>query len=155
MLNRLEEQFGERAINGDISQMDMLQEKVSALRRRVEEMDYNKIAINKKEELNSEDETDEDEEEDYVEDLKTVIANKKNRGPRASVSAEAFGTFNKKEDFKARVVPKSEESKAAILEKLNKAFMFQALSDKEKEIVIDAMEEINAPENESIIKEGE
>jgi hypothetical protein len=60
MLNRLEEQFGERAINGDISQMDMLQEKVSALRRRVEEMDYNKIAINKKEELNSEDETDED-----------------------------------------------------------------------------------------------
>jgi len=35
MLNRLEENFGERAVNGDITQMDMLQEKASALRRRV------------------------------------------------------------------------------------------------------------------------
>ena len=53
------------------------------------------------------------------------------------------------------MVEKSEESKRAILEKLNKAFMFQSLSDKEKEVVIDAMEEINAPEHENIIKEGE
>jgi len=111
MLNRLEENFGERAVNGDITQMDMLQEKASALRRRVQEMEYNKMNTNKKEELNSEDETDEDEEEDYVEDLKEVIASKKNRGPRSSVSAEAFGIFNKKEDFKARVVPKSDASK--------------------------------------------
>jgi len=69
MLMRLEQNFGERALNGDIEQMDMLQEKVSALRRRVEEMEYNKMHTNKKEELNSEDETDEDEEDDYVEDL--------------------------------------------------------------------------------------
>jgi len=33
--------------------------------------------------------------------------------------------------------------------------MFQSLSDKEKDVVIDAMEEINAPERENIIKEGE
>ena len=53
------------------------------------------------------------------------------------------------------MVPKSDASKQAILEKLNKAFMFQSLSDKEKDVVIDAMEEINAPERENIIKEGE
>ena len=60
MLKRLEENFGERAINGDHYQMDMLQEKVSALRRRVEEKEYDEMYTNKKEALNSEDETDED-----------------------------------------------------------------------------------------------
>ena len=90
-----------------------------------------------------------------MEDLKETIANKKNRGPRGSVSAEAFGVWNRKEAFKARVVEKSAESKRAILDKLNKAFMFQSLSDKEKDVVIDAMEEINAPEHEAVIKEGE
>jgi len=113
------------------------------------------VKTNQKQELNSEDETDDDEEEDYVEDLKEIIAKKGNRGPRSSVSAEAFGQWNRKEDFVARVVPKSESSKKAILEKLNGAFMFQSLSDKEKEVVIDAMEEIQAPEHENIIKEGE
>jgi len=84
-----------------------------------------------------------------------VIANKKNKGPRVSVSAEAYGMWNRKEDFKARVIPKSEDSKNAIREKLNKSFMFAALSDSEKDIVIDAMLEIKAPANECIIKEGD
>ena len=43
------------------------------------------------------------------------------------MSAEAFGAFNKKENFKARVVPKSEEAKEAILDKIEKSFMFSGL----------------------------
>lgn len=109
----------------------------------------------KKSERGSECDTDEDEEEDYVEDLKEVIAKKKNKGPRVSVSAEAYGMWNKKEAFKARVIPKGEDSKTAIREKLNKSFMFAALNPAEKDIVIDAMQEIKAPAHEVIIKEGD
>jgi len=32
------------------------------------------------------------------------LAKKKAKGPRASVSAEAFGLYNKKEDFKPNVI---------------------------------------------------
>lgn len=31
---------------------------------------------------------------------------KKDKGPRSSISAEAFGTFNKKENFKPIIIPK-------------------------------------------------
>lgn len=35
----------------------------------------------------------------------------KAKGPRASISAEAFGTHNKKSDFKPRYVPKPQDVK--------------------------------------------
>ncbi len=70
-----------------------------------------------------------------------LIKNKEKKGMRNSVSAEAYGTFNKKEDYKPRVIPKSESQRARILEKLNIAFMFQVLDDKDKGVVVDAMEE--------------
>lgn len=43
--------------------------------------------------------------------LPEVIAKSKSKGPRSSISAEAFGSFNKKSDFKPRVVPKSDDVK--------------------------------------------
>ena len=69
-----------------------------------------------------------------------ALANK-HRGPRASVSAEAFGVWNQKGSFSAKVVAKEAAQKAQIREKLNMAFMFSALDEKEKDIVVDAMEE--------------
>lgn len=68
----------------------------------------------------------------------------KAKGPRASVSAEAFGAFNKKEDFKPKVIQKDESVKQSILEKIDQAFMFSGLDSNEKKIVIDAMWEKNA-----------
>jgi len=84
-----------------------------------------------------------------------VLEKRKAKGPRASVSAEAFGDFNKKSDFKARVVNKSGEAKEAILDKINKSFMFSGLDDAEKSIVMDAMEEKKCFKKEAVIKEGE
>ena len=69
------------------------------------------------------------------------MAKKQARGPRGSVSAEAFGAFNKKEDFSARVVQKSDEAINAIKDKIANSFMFGGLTEKEKDIVVDAMEE--------------
>lgn len=60
---------------------------------------------------------------------------------RASVSAEVYGAFNKKEEFKARVIPKNEDAKKRIRKRMDQAFMFSVLDEKEKEIVIMAMEE--------------
>lgn len=39
---------------------------------------------------------------------------------------------NKKEDFKARIVPKDQEAKDAILEKISMSFMFSGLDEAEK-----------------------
>ncbi len=47
-----------------------------------------------------------------MEELPEVI--RKNRKPRASVSAEVFGALNRREDYEPRVVEKSEEQKARI-----------------------------------------
>lgn len=80
-----------------------------------------------------------------------VIVNK-HKGPRASVSAEAFGTWNQKTAFKATVVPKSVDVKIALRKKLDMAFMFSALDEKEKNVVIDAMVELKAIINDVVIQ---
>ena len=57
-----------------------------------------------------------------------LILKKKSKKMRDSVSAEAYGSFNKKnENFVARVISKSEDQKKRIREKLNMSFMFKAL----------------------------
>ena len=50
------------------------------------------------------------------------------------------------------MIQKSDETKKKIAARLNMAFMFQALDDKEKEIVIGAMGERKAKPGEYIIK---
>lgn len=74
--------------------------------------------------------------------------------PRASVSAEAFGVWNQKAAFKPKVVAKADNDKLAIREKLNMAFMFQALDESEKDIIVDAMEECKIAVNDPVIVEG-
>ena len=46
--------------------------------------------------------------DDYVDELPQVSQTSKTR-PRNSVSAEAFGTWNRKEDFVPRVIPKTDQ----------------------------------------------
>ena len=65
------------------------------------------------------------EDDEYVDDLPLPKGGKSREG----VSAEAFGTWNKKETFKARVFEKTPQQSAAIVDKLTNSFMFQALGD--------------------------
>eukprot|EP00330_Aristerostoma_sp_ATCC50986_P010861 CAMPEP_0114598046 /NCGR_PEP_ID=MMETSP0125-20121206/20395_1 /TAXON_ID=485358 ORGANISM="Aristerostoma sp., Strain ATCC 50986" /NCGR_SAMPLE_ID=MMETSP0125 /ASSEMBLY_ACC=CAM_ASM_000245 /LENGTH=314 /DNA_ID=CAMNT_0001803343 /DNA_START=148 /DNA_END=1092 /DNA_ORIENTATION=+ len=74
---------------------------------------------------------------------------------RPSISAEAFGQYNKKENFKPRVIVKTEEQKKTIFERLSQAFMFEALDEKEKKIVVDAMEVHNIKKDTWVIRQGE
>ena len=74
---------------------------------------------------------------------------------RISVSAEAFGRWNKKEEFKARVIQKADQTKEKIKERLLTAFMFNSIDEKEMKIVIDAMEERTAKAGDTIISQGD
>lgn len=71
---------------------------------------------------------------------------------RAAVSAEVYGDYNKKEDFKPTVIPKAEDVKKRILTRLKQSFMFANLDEKETDIVIDAMEEKNFKTGDFVIK---
>lgn len=77
------------------------------------------------------------------------------KGPRCSVSAEVFGNWNKKEEFKAPKYPKTPQVRAALKAKLEQAFMFSSLNPEELSIVLDAMQSIKKKAGEAVIREGE
>lgn len=81
-----------------------------------------------------------------------MIQKAKGKGPRSSVSAEAFGAWNKKSDFKPRIIPKTEETREKISKRLKMSFLFQALNDREFEIVVNAMGEKRLKPGEYAIK---
>jgi len=112
--------------------------------------------VNKKE-TDQDIDSDFSEDDEYIDDEKQfkekVQSNKK--GPRTSVSAEVYGTFNKKESFVPRIIKKTEAQKEKIKQRLSQAFMFAALEPKERDIVIDAMEERKVKTGEIVINQGE
>ena len=87
--------------------------------------------------------------------LPEQLQKKQGKGPRTSVSAEAFGHWNKKSDFKPRVVEKSEATTEKIRARLNMSFLFSSLNESEFKIVVDAMEEKRFQAGENVIVQGE
>ncbi|CAD8043068.1 unnamed protein product [Paramecium primaurelia] len=77
------------------------------------------------------------------------------RKQRASISAEAYGQYNKKESFQPRVIVKSQQQKEIISKRLSQSFMFASLDNREKDIVIDAMEERSYNVDDWVIKQGD
>lgn len=77
------------------------------------------------------------------------------RGQRASVSAEAFGKFNKKETFKPRVIPKTPDQIEKIKIKISQSFMFNSLEDQDLQTVLLAFEEKRYQAGEYVIKQGD
>ena len=128
--------------------MDFLRKEVSRLSL---ELGVDESDIHSK---GSEMESDEDSEDDYVDDLPTPVQSKEKK-PRNSVSAEAFGTWNQKGNFTPTVIDKSEDVREKIKERLNSAFMFSAVDHSDLKIVIDAMAEKRVTAGDAIIKEGE
>lgn len=89
-------------------------------------------------------------EEDFVDEVK---AGKKDQ--RKGVSSEAFGEYNKKEDFKPRKIEKTEEQRQRILDRLSRSFMFAALDETERDIVVLAMEERKYSPGDTVIRQGD
>lgn len=105
--------------------------------------------------MQSEDEASASDEDDYIDDLPQVAKNKMSGPARTSVSAEAYGIFNKKSDFQPRVIEKSQEMKDKIKTRLLESFLFASLEKKDLKIVIDAMEEKIFEEGSTVIRQGD
>ena len=99
-------------------------------------------------------ESEEDNEEDEVSPISKEDLKKKSQA-RHSVSAEAFGKYHKRSVFKPRVVEKTQEQIEKITEKLNQTFMFSLLEEKQRKIVIDALEIKKFQNGDWVIKQGE
>lgn len=107
---------------------------------------------------NTGDDSNSDESDEEVEELQTkeeIALKSRGKAGRASVSAEAYGAWNKKTAYVPKIVTKTQEQKERIKQKLEQAFMFSALDDKEKQIVVDAMEEVKFNAGKVIIQQGE
>ncbi|KAL4435699.1 hypothetical protein ABPG74_018250 [Tetrahymena malaccensis] len=93
------------------------------------------------------------EDEDTVDQIQVI--KKETKKQRNSVSAEAYGMFNKRENFKPIVIAKSQDTKNKIYKRINEAFMFNCLDLKEREIIVNAMEEKRFKAGDQVIKQGE
>lgn len=71
------------------------------------------------------------------------------------MSAEAFGAWNKKGEFKAPFYAKNDQLKEALKKRLEQAFMFSCLNPQELDIVLGAMQYVKKQPGEVIIKEGD
>lgn len=78
-----------------------------------------------------------------------------NKKYRTSVSAEAYGQWNRKSDFNPRQISKTNEQRQRITEVINKCFMFSSLDKVEKEILILAFEERKYEPGSDIIVQGD
>jgi len=74
---------------------------------------------------------------------------------RASVSAEAYGEWNRKKKFVAPVVSKTDAQKDRLKGVLSNSFMFSNLDDNDLAVVIGAMSEVATANGEVVIKQGD
>ena len=97
---------------------------------------------------------DEKEEEKVNEKLSNIRKAQEGRA-RVSVSAEAYGLYNKKQSFVPKIIPKNEDQMNRIKGKIISSFIFSSLEKKDLEVVINAMEEKKFKLNENVITQGE
>merc|ERR1719375_926739 len=77
-------------------------------------------------------------------------------GNRQSVSAEAYGDWNKQnKQFVAPVYEKTEENMARIREILDKSFVFANVDDKQLDVLYKAMNKVTLKPEEKVITEGD
>lgn len=103
----------------------------------------------KKSDASSEEEDDDDDE------LDEEPAPRSNGNiPRQSVSAEAYGAWNKMKMVDLPVFKKTEEQKTRLTSVLSLTFLFSSLEDQELSVILDAVQEKEFVD-EQIIKEGD
>ena len=144
-----------------------IEEKKELERLRVEVKRYREMEAHQVEKENKEEESEENSDDVLSEEEKDVvneIVNSKSSGSmkpikkvshRTSVSAEVYGLHNSKEDFKPRVIQKTEEQISRIKAIILRSFMFSSLDKNDLEIVINAMEEKKFTANQIVINQGE
>jgi cAMP-dependent protein kinase regulator len=107
-------------------------------------------------ESENEDEEEKDEDQDEVDELvNQKILNAQKKVQRISVSAEVYGSYNKKENFVPKFVEKTSEQIERISACVSHSFLFNSLDDKDLTTVINAMEEKKFEAGKTVIQQGE
>jgi cAMP-dependent protein kinase regulator len=126
-----------------------LEQSMSKVKAEMHEAAKNIKAKDEDEESEEEDDADEEPPPDF-------FKNEKQMGKvRTSVSAEAYGEWNKKKAFIAPVIAKSDEQKDRLKAVLSKSFLFSNLDDQDLTIVIGAMKEATTKAGEKVINQGD
>lgn len=112
---------------------------------------------NESENVHCNSESDNEDEDDVDPSLEEKVINAKARlsRQREAVSAEAYGEYNKKQQYKAKVIAKNNNQIQRIKARVLQSFVFTALEGKSIDIVIDSMEEKAIRAGETVIKEGD
>lgn len=110
--------------------------------------------------LHSSSESEDDEEDDLDEleeqqEHQQLVRKTDYKVQRISVSAEAYGNYNKQGDFQPPVYAKSAETQKRLHAKLSNAFLFAHLGEKEKGILVQAMQERSFDPEDWVIKQGD
>jgi len=130
---------------------------LEALRRDIQK--YREMETKEQEKRGDGEHTDSEDDEimdDHeVKQLEVDIRKKSVMGARSGVSAEVYGKYNDKGDFKPKVIPKSDEQIQRIKLKILQSFLFENLEGKEIDIVINAMDEKTFLPGDTIITQGE
>jgi cAMP-dependent protein kinase regulator len=103
----------------------------------------------------ADDETESEHDDDDAVDVMPEPPKNYNRGPRQSVSAEAYGQWNVKTDFVAPVYEKTPEQKARIEKCIGPSFLFSSLEKEDMNTVLLAFKEHHVPKGKRIIQQGD
>mmetsp|Transcript_46741 Transcript_46741/g.123520 ORF Transcript_46741/g.123520 Transcript_46741/m.123520 type:complete len:402 (-) Transcript_46741:140-1345(-) len=126
-----------------------LEEEIKRVRGQLQEC--SKLAASDKNHDDQEEE-DEDDDEPPPPDFENRAVPSKARG---GVSAEAYGEYNKKKDFVAPVIAKTDEQKERLKAVLSKSFLFSSLEDNDFGIIIGAMKEVQCKAKQRVIVQGD
>lgn len=107
------------------------------------------------EEPEKQDSESEEEEDDVIDDAEFERSMAPASRGRQSVSAEAYGEWNKKKAFTPPVYEKSEDQKERLKTVLSGSFMFSRLEPNEFNIIIGAMQEVAVEPSTRIITRGD
>jgi cAMP-dependent protein kinase regulator len=155
MIKTLKEKTGKANVDIDAINKEnaMLEAEIQLMQTKLKEVSSQAVeSIGKMNE--PKDEESEEDEDDVVDEIPD--APPATSRMRTSVSAEAYGDWNKKkETFTPPRHPKSAEQKARIKEVLGRNFLFQTLGDAEVGIILDAVEETIIEKGKTVIKQGD
>lgn len=142
----------------NVSHVNREKEELIELRKEIKR--YRKKYSNLDKEMNVDSESDksdnEDEEDkDKIDELININQKRNQSRARTSVSAEVYGDFNKKGNFKSKVIHKQPDQKKRLEIVVMKSFIFNNLDAKDLNTVLDAIEEKCFNAGDTVIMEGD
>jgi len=142
---------GNDGINSERAELQFLRKEMIKYTKKYKE----KNVIEEDAESEESEEVDEEEVDKIEEEIQLRKVKMQTKGQRGSVSAEAYGNFNKKKEYISKVIPKSSGQRERILVQMEKSILFSTLDSKEKETVLNAFEEHKYNNGDCIIKQGD